>query len=87
MDMHGIPDVANESPEILQMGLAQLRYEIDSIIDKTAYNQALRQDSNYVHDEEFRTLVLRTDEINARLAALRIVRHFQLKLDLLGVNA
>ncbi|CAJ1970008.1 unnamed protein product [Cylindrotheca closterium] len=83
-DMHGVPDVAMESPELLQKGLGQLQFEIDNIIDKPAYNQALKQDPNYVCDEEFRTLFLRTDEMNPGLAALRIVRHFQLKLDLFG---
>ena len=84
MDMHGVSESMRESSEMVRQSLKDLQYELEDIRDKPAYDLAWDTDRAYVEDEDFRLLFLRTDDMNPRLAALRMVRHFQVKLDLFG---
>lgn len=84
MDMHGVPDVVKESSELIQQKLKELQYELDNIPGKDVYNLAWAADRKYVEDEEFRIPFLKSTEMNPKLAAYRIVRHFEFKLELFG---
>ncbi|CAJ1962883.1 unnamed protein product [Cylindrotheca closterium] len=84
-DVHGIPDdCVDETPELIQKGLRVLQHEIDVLPDKKAYNIAERLNPKYTHDREFRLAFLRCEKFDCHKAALRFVRHFQMKLDLFG---
>ena len=87
MDVHGVPsDCLAETPELIHQSLAGLQNEIFSLPEKLAYNLAERLNSEYVHDRNFRLAFLRCEKFDCPKAALRIVRHFQMKLDLFGVE-
>ncbi|CAJ1965015.1 unnamed protein product [Cylindrotheca closterium] len=87
MDVHGIPDFVAETPELIQKSLLELQHEIDTLPDKKAYNIAERLDSTYTQDRDFRLAFLRCDRFDCQKAALRIIRHFQMKLDLFGADS
>ncbi|KAL3927398.1 MAG: hypothetical protein SGBAC_013102 [Bacillariaceae sp.] len=86
MEVHGIPDFVAETPEVIHQSLLDLQVEIDKLPDKKAYSLTARQDPSYVEDKEFRLAFLRCEKFNCQKAALRIIRHFQMKLYLFGVD-
>lgn len=85
-DVHCLSSEVQESPELIQSSLSQLELELQNITEKTAYNLALSMDSKYVENVEFRLKFLRADRMNPTRAAERLVRHFQAKLELFGMN-
>ena len=56
----------------------------DDHINTKAYNLALSIDATYVLNKEFQLMFLRADQFDTKLAALRLVKHFHLKLQLFG---
>jgi len=87
MDVHGISDNAKESPEFMVSdSLLKLQQEIDLLPDKRAYTIAKRLNSEYVQDRDFRLAFLRCERFDCQKAAIRIIRHFQMKLDLFGME-
>ncbi|KAL3940971.1 MAG: hypothetical protein SGBAC_004579 [Bacillariaceae sp.] len=85
MDVHGIKDDVKETPELVEHSLLELQHEIDLLPDKRAYTIASQLNSNYVLDRDFRLAFLRCEKFDCQKAALRIIRHFQMKLDLFGM--
>ena len=86
MDVHGVCDYVAETPELIHINLLELQNEIELLPDKQAYNIAEKMDPDFVHDPDFRLAFLRCEKFDCAKAALRIVRHFQMKLDLFGVK-
>ena len=85
MDIHGVPsDYVTETPELIHLSLLEMQNEVELLPDKQAYNMAERLNSEYVHDRDFRLAFLRCEKFDCQQAALRMVRHFQMKLDLFG---
>ncbi|CAJ1951398.1 unnamed protein product [Cylindrotheca closterium] len=84
-DVHGIPDdCVEETPELIHNSLWGLQHEIDILPDKKAYNIAERLNPKYTQDRDFRLAFLRCEKFDCQKAALRFVRHFQMKLALFG---
>eukprot|EP00934_Nitzschia_sp_Nitz4_P001404 Nitzschia sp. Nitz4//scaffold125_size66327//21610//23311//NITZ4_006128-RA/size66327-augustus-gene-0.7-mRNA-1//-1//CDS//3329534604//1404//frame0 len=83
-DLHGVSDQVNDDPHYLNTKLSELEVELSKIADKPAYYMAKAVAPAYVSDARFRLLFLRSDDMNPRLAASRLVRHFELKLQLFG---
>jgi hypothetical protein len=83
-DIHGVSDETMETPEIIAQSLEQLQEEIQQIENKEAYDLARSQNPNYVHNRHFELRFLRADLFDIRNAALRLVQHFKVKLDLFG---
>ncbi|CAJ1962889.1 unnamed protein product [Cylindrotheca closterium] len=85
MDVHGIPDdFVVETPELIHNSLLGLQREINILPDKKAYSIAEQLDPAYTQDRDFRLAFLRCEKFDCHKAALRLVRHFQMKLDLFG---
>ena len=85
MDVHGVKEVGpHETEEAINAGLDAMQLEIDKIEDKDAYELARSKDPHYVEDRFLRLAFLRTEFFDARNAAIKMVRHFQHKLDLFG---
>ncbi|CAJ1965031.1 unnamed protein product [Cylindrotheca closterium] len=84
MDVHGMPELVQETPELIQESLLLLQDEIDLLSAKEAYNIAERLDPDYVRDRDFCLAFLRCEKFDWQKAAMRIIRHFQTKLDLFG---
>jgi hypothetical protein len=86
MDVHGVSDLVEETPEMVEGGLVQLESEILLLKDRAAYDLAESMDPSYIRNRDFRLAFLRTELFDSQQAALRLIRHFQLKLDLFGRN-
>jgi hypothetical protein len=84
MDVHGVSDLVEETPEMVERGLVQLESEILLLNDTSAYDLAESMDSSYTRNRDFRLAFLRTELFDSQQAALRITQHFQMKLDLFG---
>jgi hypothetical protein len=84
MDVHGVSDLVEETPEMVEGGLVQLESEILLLKDKAAYDLAESMDASYTRNRDFRLAFLRTEFFHSQQAALRLIRYFQLKLDLFG---
>ncbi|CAJ1938432.1 unnamed protein product [Cylindrotheca closterium] len=84
MDVHGVRQGPTETEEAIEKGLDSMHREIDKLKDKRAYDLALSMNSEYVENRSFQLAFLRADSFDAKKGALRIVRFFQLKLDLFG---
>jgi hypothetical protein len=85
-DVHGVAEVMPERPEFVSTRLIQLELELAKITEKAAYNQSLRQDPKFAKNRNFRIRFLRADRFVAADAAVRLVRHFQYKMELFGAE-
>jgi len=83
-DVHGIAQMDQEDPEGIDGMLVQVEAEVNKIRSKVAYNRAKYLDENYVNDRSFRLRFLRCDRFDCKLAAQRLVRHFEVKQGLFG---
>jgi len=84
-DVHGvIAPLVQETPQLIQASLLAMEQEIVLRKNREAYNLALTMNPSYVRDPKFRLAFLRADAFDPKKAALRILRHFQTKLDLFG---
>lgn len=88
MDVHGISNSPSitETPKLIRESLVELNREIKLLPQRKAYDLAEKLDPNYVNHPDFCLAFLRCEKFDARKAALRIIRHFQMKLDLFGEN-
>lgn len=85
-DLHGITDNSKEdSQSPITPMLKDMQRALDGRIpDKKAYDLAYEIDSDYVTNARFRILFLRADLWDPYKAAVRMVRHLEIKLDLFG---
>jgi hypothetical protein len=85
-DLYGLDDslvqMEEDDPSIVHKKLDELEVEINSIKTKDAYEEAERRCPAYV--EKIKPLFLLADLYDARMAARRIVKHWQEKLELFG---
>ena len=86
--LHGVHEVdeIEDDLDLVQKRLSQLEDEIKRIRYKQAYERAHFLSSSYVDDRDFRLMFLRCDDFHPRKAAERMVRFFELKLELFGVD-
>lgn len=83
-DVHGIAEEVQETTSFVEGCLNKLDRQIKCRNDKEAFLLAEKMNPDYVNDREFRLMFLRCDRYDIKAAAHRIVRHFQVKLDLFG---
>eukprot|EP00934_Nitzschia_sp_Nitz4_P005889 Nitzschia sp. Nitz4//scaffold44_size153857//46463//47912//NITZ4_002710-RA/size153857-snap-gene-0.191-mRNA-1//1//CDS//3329552124//5879//frame0 len=83
-DVHGLPQASVDDPDNLQELLQLMEKEIQKISNKLAYDRAVYWDKEYVTSEAVRLRFLRGDFYNAKLAAHRMIFHFDLKKKLFG---
>jgi hypothetical protein len=83
-DVHGIATEIEETPSFIESNLAELDRQVRNRNDNQAYLLAEEMNLDYVRDRDFRLMFLRSDRFNIKGAALRLVRHFQVKLELFG---
>ena len=82
--VHGISNDIEETPDIVQKALVEMKSQIDKIRKKDALELAERMDTNYVNDPALHLKFLRGDNFNAASAAAKFVRHFEFKMELFG---
>ena len=83
-DLHGVSDSIEETEELVTKSLKDFDSEIDKIEPKDGYLQAKALSPEYVQDDSFRLMFLRSDRFVARNAAARMVRFFDEKLKIFG---
>ena len=95
MERHGVPtNYVEETPELIQDSLEALKKEIQSINtssdgdsennNKEGYTLAESMDPNFVHDPNLRIKFLRGERFDTKLAANKLMKHFQVKQKLFG---
>ena len=85
-EIHGVADEIIETTEFLHESLEKLQHEIDSIKKKPAYERAMFLSPSYVTSQKFRLLFLRADKFDAIQASRRLVKHFEVKLEIFGLD-
>lgn len=83
-DLHGVSDVVEESPQLIEMSIGLLHEALNNISDKQAYNEASRQSNEYIWHRKFCLKFLRAAQFDPVSAAARMVEYFRVKLDLFG---
>lgn len=83
-DIHGIRAEVTETPDLIASSLEKLENEIKQIPIKSEYDYAYALSPQYVRKPEFRLRFLRATSFDARAAATKIVKHFELKFELFG---
>lgn len=90
-DVHGVADVVEETPDMIENALQKMAYELQHNIpseEKHAYEVAISQNSSYVTDRKLWTMFLRADQFRSpRQSAVRLVAFFQMKYELFPLEA
>eukprot|EP00526_Cylindrotheca_closterium_P010694 CAMPEP_0113608756 /NCGR_PEP_ID=MMETSP0017_2-20120614/4101_1 /TAXON_ID=2856 /ORGANISM="Cylindrotheca closterium" /LENGTH=395 /DNA_ID=CAMNT_0000517475 /DNA_START=10 /DNA_END=1197 /DNA_ORIENTATION=- /assembly_acc=CAM_ASM_000147 len=86
LDVHGISPLVEETPELISTKLEEMEKHIRSQHRREAYDVAESMSPQYVQDKDFRLMFLRADLFDAQKAALRLIRHFEVKRELFGVE-
>lgn len=86
-ELHGVAsDAVDEDPVFVDQCLLQMEEEIKPIRKRNAYDRALFLSPKYVKDRDFRLMFLRSVSFHPRNAANRLVKFFEFKLELFGIN-
>jgi hypothetical protein len=97
-DIHGVAeDECQETPALIAEKLALLETKIQQLNQErrnndengrgtAAYYMAFAMSPEYVQDPTFRLMFLRAAHFDVDQAAKRIIKHFEKKLELFGVN-
>jgi hypothetical protein len=86
-DVHGVAGVEEENPEFVNSSLKELGEHLNAIKKSTdAYFQAEAMSRDYVSNKNLRMMFLRADFYDSKEAAERMIRFFELKKYLFGVD-
>jgi hypothetical protein len=85
-DFHGISQAKDEDPIHVDKCLADLEVEINKIRKSTAYEKVLFLNPKYAKERRFRLMFLRATQFDVIKAAVKVIRHFDLKLELFGMD-
>ena len=90
-DIHGVADIVEETPELLEKSLLCIQQELDKIISQpkkkqvcAAYLLAKEKNPHYVLNPKFLVTFLRSESFHPPKAALRLLKFLQEKLTLFG---
>jgi hypothetical protein len=81
-----VDDLVEEEPEYVERMLAQMEDEISKNRKKFAYDRALFLSPSYVRDRDFALMFLRSKDFHPSKAAECMIAHFELKLELFGLE-
>jgi hypothetical protein len=86
--IHGVPDIIEETPELVRTSLSSMRYEItDGVIPKhrrKALDRAFFLKPSFATDDSFHLMFLRSERFDAKEAASKMCAYFQHKQTLFG---
>lgn len=85
-DIYGIEEDVDENPLFVKEILHALDYELALYMNKSDALVKLKMQGSVLDDDELRLKFLRAEEYNAKFAARRIVKHFEKKLELFGLE-
>jgi hypothetical protein len=81
-----VDDLLEEEPEFVERRMAQMEKDIGKHRKKFAYDRALFLSPSYVRDRDFSLMFLRSTDFHPRKAAECMIAHFELKLELFGLE-
>ena len=79
-------DISEESSDVLSAKLLAMAIEIDMIYPKNAYLMAESMSPSHVSNKKIRMKFLRAEDYDPKKAAERIVRYFEHKLEVFGMD-
>jgi hypothetical protein len=85
-DVHGIGVVKDEDPALVISCLEELEDHLTTIKHNTAYALAEAISRQYVYDKKLRMMFLVAEEYEPKEAAERMIRFFEVKKSLFGVQ-
>ena len=85
-DVHGVGEVNEEDPSFISSCLDDLANHLLTRKQGTAYAIAESMSKQYVSDKDFYMMFLRAEEYDPSDAAERMIRFFELKKELFGVE-
>jgi hypothetical protein len=86
-EVHCVVDnLIAEEPGFVERRLAQMEDEISKNRKKFAYDRALFLSPSYVRDRDFALMFLRSKDFHPSKAAECMIAHFELKLELFGLE-
>jgi hypothetical protein len=85
-EVHGVADESKEDAKYVEEKLEELNLQINKIRKKPAYDLALFLCPAYVTDRAFCLMLLRSECFDVVLIAKRVVKHFEVKLELFGID-
>jgi hypothetical protein len=83
-DIHGVSNEIDEAPAFVSESLDKLEKELEATRKKQAYDYAYALDPQYVKKRELRLRFLRSTSFDISSAASRIVKFFEVKMELFG---
>jgi hypothetical protein len=83
-EIHGVAEVMEETPEFVAERISDLEFSLSRIDMKPAYDRAYFMSPKHVKD--LRLMFLRAERFDYRAAAKRMVKYFDLKLELFGLD-
>eukprot|EP00521_Asterionellopsis_glacialis_P013524 CAMPEP_0195292766 /NCGR_PEP_ID=MMETSP0707-20130614/10811_1 /TAXON_ID=33640 /ORGANISM="Asterionellopsis glacialis, Strain CCMP134" /LENGTH=364 /DNA_ID=CAMNT_0040353329 /DNA_START=67 /DNA_END=1161 /DNA_ORIENTATION=- len=86
-ELYGVEPEIEETPAFLRTKQEELDSEIDLLGEKEAYELALFMNPSYVTSTGFKLLFLRCERFNVKAAALRIVKYWDRKIEIFGMDA
>jgi hypothetical protein len=81
-----VDEFIEEEPGFVERRLAQMKHEIGKCRKKFAYDRALFLSPSYVLDRNFALIFLRSTDFHPREAAECMITHFELKVELFGLE-
>jgi hypothetical protein len=85
-EVHGVASSIQEEDEFVNKWLIELDVELRNIRKRSAYDKAVFLNPSYVKNRDFGLMFLRSEYFDAQKAANRLVDHFEMKLELFGVE-
>jgi hypothetical protein len=84
-EIHGIhKSMLLDSNNVEEENKQQMQYKVDRIPIKEAYEEAVRLQSRYIHDKNFRLQFIRTEKYDPKKAAMRMIRFVDFAKELYG---
>jgi hypothetical protein len=85
-DLHGIANVADEDPDLIERALYELDLELERKKRGTSYELAQSLNREYVAHRKLRLQFLRADDMDTKAAADRLIKFFDNKRHLFGID-
>jgi len=85
-DVHGVRDVKDEEPNLIQARLREMDSRLQSTKERTSYDIAFSMSPEYVSNQNFRLLFLRAAKYDGIAAAALMIEFFELKKELWGTE-
>jgi hypothetical protein len=85
-EMHGVPQIVDETPQMVSSTLSQFHEEVMMVKEKPWYDQALTLNRPYIEGAKFRLMFLRAEIFNVSRAVTRMLLFLEKKAKFFGAH-